>query len=58
MSYRTSEIVTQTNKSFYSLNKDARGIPHESAKDAVLKRSRKFTPRISLRKQRPCCHMN
>ena len=39
-------------KPHYGLIKDARGTSQESAKDVILTRSIKFTPKVSLRKQR------
>lgn len=42
-------IVTQTHKPFYDLTMETRGVPGGVA---ALTRSRKSTPRVSLRKQR------
>lgn len=44
-------IMTQSNKPFYVLTKDVRGIPQDSAKDVALTIFRKFIPRIRLRKE-------
>lgn len=41
----------QTNNSFNGLTMDTRGIPKEAAKSTALTRYRKFTSRVSLRKQ-------
>lgn len=43
-------IATQTHKPFYDLTMETRGVPEGVA---ALTRSRKSTPGVSLRKQRP-----